>query len=160
MASKGQNKLEAIVRDLLPLETIVKEFHIGEKLRLDLYYPKYDIAFEYHGRQHFEYVEHFHKDIYGFQESIARDQKKEELCVEHGIVLLVFRYDDSLDEAEIGDKIREAIETDKSVKSLPPKRRPWPKEDKTTPYHKEQIERQKKYRQESYRKMKELKKKD
>lgn len=160
MASKGQDRLEEIIKTFLPMEKIEHEHCVGDRLRLDIFYPRYNIAFEYHGRQHFEYVEHFHKDIYGFQESIARDQKKEELCVEHGIVLLVFRYDDPLDEAEIGDKIREAIETDKSVKSPPPKRKPWPKEDKTTPYHKEQIERQKKYRQESYRKMKELKKKD
>ena len=160
MASKGQNELEVIVRELLPMETLTKEHHIGEKLRLDLFYPKYNIAFEYHGRQHFEYVEHFHGDIYGFQDAMTRDIRKAQLCEEHGIVLLVFRYDEKLDQEMVGARIHEAIINSEKVEPPKPKRRSWPKADKESPYHKELNERRRKYAQENYQRMKELKKKD
>ena len=158
MASKGQNELEAIVRELLPMETITKEHHIGEKLRLDLYYPKYKIGFEYHGRQHFEYVEHFHYDIYGFQDSLARDQRKIVLCNNLGIVLLVFRFDDRIDEETVAQRMQTAIrDSEPFVAPLKPTKN-WGKIDKTTDFYKENLLKQKQLRKESYQKMKEYKK--
>src|SRR3990167_1958624 len=79
-ASRGQAALTSIIQKLLPGETITAEEHIGERLKLDVYCAKYKLAAEYHGRQHFSYVEHFHGDIEGFRASQRRDERKIELC--------------------------------------------------------------------------------
>ena len=65
-ASRGQAALTAIMRKLLPGEEIRSEEFIGERLRLDVYCPKFKIAAEFHGSQHFEYNGFFHKDYDDF----------------------------------------------------------------------------------------------
>src|SRR5688500_5448531 len=75
-ASRGAAALIAMIRKLLPGETVVTEEHIGKRLMLDVYCPKYKLAAEYHGRQHFFYTEYFHGNKDGFRESQRRDQLK------------------------------------------------------------------------------------
>lgn len=58
-------------------------------LRLDFFLPKYNIAIECQGRQHFESVKDFGGD-YQFQETQKRDKIKKELCEQHGIKLLYY----------------------------------------------------------------------
>ena len=42
--SRGQTALTTIMQKLLPGEKIINEFHIGDKLKLDVYCPKYSLA--------------------------------------------------------------------------------------------------------------------
>lgn len=107
--SRGQTALTLIMKKLLPGEDIVNEFHIGDKLKLDVYCPSYKIAAEYHGRQHFYYTSRFFDSKYEFLEAQKRDEKKEQWCKENGVVLLVFRYNDSLTEHSVYDRMIEAI---------------------------------------------------
>jgi hypothetical protein len=61
----------------------------GNQMEIDGYSKKLHIGFEYQGRQHYEYVKHFHKDKASLVQRIIDDQKKVELCREHGICLFV-----------------------------------------------------------------------
>lgn len=107
--SRGQTALTLTMKKLLPGEEIVNEFHIGDKLKLDVYCPSYKIAAEYHGRQHFYYTSRFFDSKYEFLEAQKRDEKKEQWCKENGVALLVFRYNDSLTERSVYDRMIEAI---------------------------------------------------
>ena len=60
---------------------------------LDFYLPKYNIAIEYQGRQHFEQVEKFHKNETEFKTQANRDEVKKILCEKNGIKLIYFTFD-------------------------------------------------------------------
>lgn len=107
--SRGQAALTDLMQKLLPNESIVSEHHIGDRLKLDIYCPKYKIAAEYHGRQHFYYTGKFFNSKEDFEEAVERDEKKATLCQEQGIALLVFRYNDKLTEEAVFSRILEAI---------------------------------------------------
>ena len=107
--SRGQAALTSIMQKLLPGEKIVNEFHIGERLKLDVYCPKYNLAAEYHGRQHFYYTQRFFDSKYEFEQAQKRDQRKLELCKQNGIALIVFRYNDLLTEQSVYDRMLDAI---------------------------------------------------
>ena len=109
--SRGQAALTDIMQKLLPNESIVSEHHIGDRLKLDIYCPKYKIAAEYHGRQHFYYTGRFFNSKEDFEEAVQIDEKKARLCQEQGIALLVFRYNDKLTEEAVFARILEAIKS-------------------------------------------------
>ena len=54
---------------------------------LDFYIPKYNIAIECQGEQHFKDREFFHQD---FEERVRMDLLKKELCNENGIEVLYY----------------------------------------------------------------------
>lgn len=107
--SRGAAALTHIVRKLLPGAEVINEYHVGERLLLDIYCPKYKLGLEYHGRQHFVYTSHFHTDYDAFIASQKRDERKIELCREQGITLVTFRYNESLTEEAVFDRILDAI---------------------------------------------------
>ena len=138
--SHGQDLLTNIIDKLLPGEEVKNEEHIGERLRLDIYCPRYKLAVEYHGQQHFEYNSFFHNTYEDFEESQRRDKRKIELCEDQGIVLVVFRYDEDLSEDKVYDRLLEAL-----------KQAPSPKEEEKNtirgnPYYELQKQRQRAYR--------------
>lgn len=153
--SRGQAALTSIMQKLLPGEKIVNEFHIGERLKLDVYCPKYKLAAEYHGRQHFYYTQRFFESKYEFEQAQKRDEKKAQLCKQNGIALIVFRYNDLLTEQSVYDRMLDAIRGSDFFSSNSVK-----KSVKNDPYYlkakKENSDRRKKY----YKQMKDKKKKD
>lgn len=70
------------------------------KQHYDVYIPKYKIAFEYQGDQHFRAVEFFGGEE-GFRSAQERDQRKKRLSYENGVVLC---------EVEPGYEIYEVID--------------------------------------------------
>ena len=66
-----------------------------KRLSIDFYLPKYNIAIEHNGRQHFK-SEKFFGGIEGYLKNVERDKKKFELCKEHNIELLYFTYEKNL----------------------------------------------------------------
>ncbi|MDD4930673.1 MAG: hypothetical protein PHG66_00770 [Candidatus Colwellbacteria bacterium] len=63
------------------------------KLELDGYCEKLNLAFEYQGLQHYEYIPFFHQnDIERFNGQLERDIRKKELCKENGTILLCIPY--------------------------------------------------------------------
>lgn len=115
--SRGQAALTDIMQRLLPHEEIVNEHGLGERLRLDIFCPSYKLAAEYHGRQHFFYSDLFYDRREDFIDAQNRDIRKEELCREQGIALIVFRFNDKLTEDAVHHRMLEAI--------------------RSTPYHRE-----------------------
>lgn len=107
--SRGQAALTAAMQKLLPGQKIVNEFHIGERLKLDVYCPTYKLAAEFHGRQHFYYTKRFFDSRYDFEEAQKRDLRKIELCKQNGIDLVVFRYNDELTEQAVYDRLLYAL---------------------------------------------------
>lgn len=120
--SRGQAALTQIMKKLLPGQNIVNEHQIGEQLRLDVYCPTYHLAAEYHGRQHYEFVSHFHPTYEDFVRAQNRDERKAELCEEQDIDLVVFRYCDDLTEDIVFNRLLQALKAhdfDKRVEKKP-----------------------------------------
>lgn len=89
----NESRLEREIRLLLDSKTIKYEKEkmfewLGQK-RLDFYLPKYNIAIECQGEQHFLSVEHFGGNE-NFKTVINNDKTKRKLCEEHGIKLLYY----------------------------------------------------------------------
>jgi hypothetical protein len=61
-------------------------------LELDGYSPHLNLAFEYNGRQHYEYTPFFHKESSDFEYQKERDCLKREACKKRGINLLTIPY--------------------------------------------------------------------
>lgn len=54
------------------------------------------ILIEYNGKQHFEYIPHFHKSYTHFLNSIKRDRIKEDFCNHESITLRKINYSDDI----------------------------------------------------------------
>lgn len=146
--SRGHAALTDIMRKLLPSEEIINEYHVGERLMLDVYCPKFKIGAEYHGRQHFFYSNLFHKDKFDFLDGQKRDERKIELCKEQGISLIVFRYSDKLTDEAVFERMLEAIRATPYVEK--------PKSTaKDNPYYEKIKQQRREYNKAAYRRMKE-----
>tara|TARA_B100001123_G_scaffold204876_1_gene232273 strand:+ start:102 stop:995 length:894 start_codon:yes stop_codon:yes gene_type:complete len=67
----------------------------GQKLELDGYCKHLKIAFEYNGKQHYEYSKFFHSKM-SLKEIRKNDEIKRELCVRKGIFLFILTFQDDL----------------------------------------------------------------
>lgn len=77
-------------------------------LELDIYIPVLKLGIEYQGKQHYEPIDFF-GGTQGFNEQKKRDLIKKELCDQHGISMAYFRYDESIDEKNIINKIKTVV---------------------------------------------------
>lgn len=63
---------------------------------VDIFVPALNLCVECHGRQHFEFVPHFHGSRGSYEKAIVRDTEKERVLRDSGYAFLVVRYDDKL----------------------------------------------------------------
>lgn len=147
--SRGHAALFKIMENLLPGDDVVAEHHVGEGLMLDIYASRYKVAAEYHGRQHFEYVDYFHRDNKDFIDAQQRDIRKEELCREQGIALIVFRYNDTLTEEAVFDRLLDAIRITPHQPKVSQKHK-----FKGNPYYEKMQQRKREHNKIQYRKLK------
>jgi hypothetical protein len=99
-----------IVRDIFPNEKVIHQASpdwLGLQ-RLDIFLPRYRLAIEYQGRQHYEPVEFFGGEE-GFHRNQDRDRRKAELCAQNDVVLLYFRYDETINREMVGSRLRDAL---------------------------------------------------
>ena len=91
------------IQNLFPREEIVEDyFHSeisrisGANVQFDIYMIERKIAIEYHGKHHYEDIPQAFSNVETYQ---YRDLEKENLCIEHGIQLIVIPYwwDNKLD---------------------------------------------------------------
>lgn len=87
-------KTESLCRDILKEltgETFIKvRPDFLQRLELDGYCEELNMAFEYNGRQHYEYTPHFHRNgIEDFYKQQANDIIKFQLCHMLGIKLII-----------------------------------------------------------------------
>jgi hypothetical protein len=62
-------------------------------LELDGYNEELQLAYEYNGEQHYEYIPFFHRaGLSGLVKQKERDKLKEELCIKNGIYLIIIPY--------------------------------------------------------------------
>jgi len=89
--------------------TVLKEYYInykGQQLFFDFYLKEYNLLFEIQGRQHSEYIEHFHGDKQGFISSKKRDNLKVQYCEENNFTLITINYDEKIEtEQDLIEKI-------------------------------------------------------
>ena len=77
------------------------------RLRLDAYFPEYNLAIEYDDKQHFEDINYFTKQLTNIQEY---DRVKNQLCKQHNIKLLRIAYNDDLSEENLKKLIYDILE--------------------------------------------------
>ena len=110
--SKLSDSILSLLREAFPYVTIVEEYHVkyqGQKLFVDFYLPSYLIAVEVHGRQHDEFVPHFHGNAEGWRQHKKRDRTKEEWAAINDITYIVIREKDApVSKEELLDRIRSA----------------------------------------------------
>lgn len=83
------------VRTILEKENIkfIQEYKLPDsRQRIDFFLPDYNFGIEYNGKQHYEYIEFFHKNKEGFENYKKRDLKKQEICNNNNIHLLKISY--------------------------------------------------------------------
>lgn len=94
-------KSERLAREIIEIITGVSfnkirpfwlKYENGKNLELDGYNEDLQIAFEYHGKQHYEEIPHFHRFVNSFKEQEERDIWKEIQCDEMNIDLIIIPY--------------------------------------------------------------------
>ena len=68
---------------------------------MDFFVPSINTVIEFDGKQHFYYVQRYHKTYEGFLDSIYRDKLKDKLLDEHGIRLIRISYKDKISKSYI-----------------------------------------------------------
>lgn len=99
-----------IVRDIYPSEKVLHQASpdwLGLQ-RLDVFIPRLKIAIEYQGKQHYEPVEFFGGED-AFLRNQERDKRKANLCAQHGVFMLYFRYDEVINRDVVESRIKQAI---------------------------------------------------
>lgn len=150
--SKDQRLLYQYLHEIYKSHDIIYEYPLYEvNQRIDIYIPSLALAFEYNGRQHYDFIEHFHKNEEGFKDSLRMDQQKREYLLLHGIKLIEIAYNEMVKNKE---ELLELI-TSTSYPDFPFK--PLPEQSDSQVYYKEK---EKTKRQEKYQNSKSFFKED
>lgn len=95
-------KARKLIHEIFSPAIILEEVSIppkrGTTLYLDFYIPLYKLCIEVSGKQHFQYIPHFHGDKKEFIKSQQRDSMKKDWCNLNGITLIELNYDESIEE--------------------------------------------------------------
>lgn len=96
-------KARILLSQLFPHESVYEEVVLpgSGKLAADFLLPRKRLVVEVHGRQHYEYVPHFHGDELNFLSSIHRDDRKRQWCEINQFLYVELPYDSDQWEREI-----------------------------------------------------------
>jgi hypothetical protein len=106
--SKGNYMLKKILKHMFSLSKIHTEHPVGG-LRLDLFLPSLNLAFEYQGIQHTEYNNFHYSSKADFHRAQARDYKKSEIAEAMGISIVYVYHYEKLSIALVNAKIDEIL---------------------------------------------------
>lgn len=97
--SKKEGQMQKALNNILPEADFIDNGYYswlpspkGSPLQLDRYYPELKLAFEFQGRQHYEFNPYMHKDRAAFEYLRKCDAKKKRICKERGITLIAIKY--------------------------------------------------------------------
>lgn len=111
--SNQSEHIYLLLKSTFPYCNIIKEYSVkyqNQQLYFDIYLKEYNLLFEIQGRQHSEFVSHFHGDKQGYIASKKRDNLKIAYCEENNLTLIAINYDEVINTKEdILKKINEAI---------------------------------------------------
>lgn len=86
----AETALFRAVTDAFPQTLVVQHGRppwLGRQ-HFDIWLPRWNVAVEYHGAQHFEPVEFFGGEA-GYEATVERDARKATLCAQHDVALIV-----------------------------------------------------------------------
>jgi hypothetical protein len=113
--SKKEGLMQQILNQLLPdAEYIDNGYYSwlesprGASLQLDRYYPELKLAFEFNGRQHYEFNRYMHKDYKAFEYLQECDKKKRKDCKKHGVTLITIKYNKIITEEYLLKRLKHA----------------------------------------------------
>ena len=79
------------IKQMYGHQTILEEFTIPKsQLRIDFFLPNLSLAVEVHGRQHYEFVKHFHGTKKQFAHAQNNDAAKARWCELNDIELVIW----------------------------------------------------------------------
>lgn len=109
-------KVVDAVRKVFKYNTVLEEWHVnhkGQRLFFDVFIKDLGVLIEIQGRQHFEFVKHFHGSREGFLEQKKRDNLKIALVEENKRLCLArFNYDEDITEELVLKRIHEALDSE------------------------------------------------
>ncbi len=113
-----------ILQEAFPGYTILESVHLeagfNRTLEVDICVQEIKLCVECQGRQHFEFVQHFHKDMQAFQDQQRRDVVKAEQIKRLGYNLLIVRYDEvkQLTRRKLVSKIKDLMKEEPHVEEI------------------------------------------
>jgi hypothetical protein len=109
---KSESQLVRLIEQYFGRCNVITGYHpewaIGDKgalLEYDILLKEQKILIEYEGIQHYEYPNFFHPSKKEFKEQINRDYLKQQLALENGYKLVIFKYDEPIFKDYIVQKI-------------------------------------------------------
>lgn len=151
LVSKPQEYIYQTCCKLFGKQNVKQEYYIESGQRIDIVVPMNGIAIEYHGVQHFKFIEFFHKDKANLEKISKADEDKERYCIENGWCYVLFTCYDKLSEDLIAERIKNSM---MSCESLSAKKR----EKKVDSFKEAAKEKNREYRKKAYRNYKQIKK--
>lgn len=106
--SKLSENVYALLKKVFPHYTILTEHFVvfkGSRLFFDFYIKEMGILIEAQGRQHDEFVKHFHGDAGGFLAAKQRDHLKMEYCEKKDLLLITFDEKEELSAKKLLNKV-------------------------------------------------------
>lgn len=114
--SKISNTIYDILQEMFPKHLgnrIQKEIYVrykGQKLFFDFYIRELGVYVEVQGRQHTQFVKHFHGDKEAFRAQKMRDNLKIQYVEEQEKCLVRFYYDEEITKELVNEKIIKVLE--------------------------------------------------
>jgi hypothetical protein len=113
MVSKLADATREFLKKIFPHNLIFEEYYINYKdtrLFFDFYIKEIDVLIEVQGRQHNNFVKHFHDNKEGFLDSKRRYNLKKAYCQKTDTVLIEIRSEKELERSKFIERILERIE--------------------------------------------------
>jgi len=110
--SKLADDTYVFLRKTFPHNIITTEYYVNydnSRLFFDFYIKDLGVLVEVQGRQHDEFVKHFHNDKETFLASKKRDNLKKEYCEKKGFALLEIRSEEELDKEKFIERAHKEI---------------------------------------------------
>lgn len=98
-----EEKCREILEDIFKLPFPKNNKVLGCRLELDGYCEDLKLAFEYNGKQHYEFVPFWHRTSNALDRQKSRDARKARICEEMGIRLIIIPYTEN-------DRLEKCIE--------------------------------------------------
>jgi hypothetical protein len=114
----GEEVCRCILEALIGMEFIrTRRINGMENLELDGYCEELKLAFEFNGRQHYEYIELYHRNS-TLEDQKKRDEKKLVLCEKNNIKLIIIPFTDHQFEDKVNCIKKQLIDLNVAIKDV------------------------------------------
>ncbi|MBB6061914.1 hypothetical protein HNP65_000336 [Thermosipho japonicus] len=108
-----ETELLKIIKSIFPDLTVYHHYRPKwlEGLELDIYVEELELGIEYNEIQHYQPIKHW-GGIEALEKVRLRDQKKVKLCFDNNVMIIIFRYDESITKHSVLQKLRKRLMQD------------------------------------------------